>query len=652
LRTFPRSLSVSHSRSNGWWLTLLLLLVVLVPSGGLLWFMNQAMRNERLAVRQKLVEAYRGHLTLAQERLESYWKQHAADLDAQVEQLLAPALFAKQVRAGAADAVICFELTGKVVYPGDLWVSQREQLGAAWAEVQYVESKDLAAAANAYAALAGQMTNLNLAALALQAQARCLAQAGRKEAALSVLTGSLAEERYRNASDLQGRMIVPNAELMAIELLQASAPERVSVLIESLRAKLNDYHGCPMAAPQRRFLMHRIEALFPDEKAFPTLAAEDLAARYLEAGESRLREPGLRLSSLSGIWQLPSTDGRTVSLHRTENLALRNGIVASRNLPPDVRVNLVPPGHSADEYFLSVPAGAMLPGWRLALALRDQGFFETTTRERMRSYLWIGALAVATVLVLALLALGLLRHQLALNQLRNDLVANVTHELKTPLSSMRLLVETLLNSPQFNEWTVREYLQLIARENVRLSRLIDNFLTFSRIERNKYTFEFKEVSPTVLVETAAATVRERFTAPSCQFEVRIASNLPPVLADGDAMVTVLLNLLDNAYKYSGEAKQILFTAEARNGSVVLAVKDNGIGLSARDTNRVFKRFYQVNEHLSRSSGGCGLGLSIVQFVVNAHGGTVRVESQPGHGSTFIVTIPNSGTASPRERAAL
>jgi signal transduction histidine kinase len=118
------------------------------------------------------------------------------------------------------------------------------------------------------------------------------------------------------------------------------------------------------------------------------------------------------------------------------------------------------------------------------------------------------------------------------------------------------------------------------------------------------------------------------------------------------MVTVLLNLLDNAYKYSGEAKQILFTAEARNGSVVLAVKDNGIGLSARDTNRVFKRFYQVNEHLSRSSGGCGLGLSIVQFVVNAHGGTVRVESQPGHGSTFIVTIPNSGTASPRERAAL
>jgi len=97
----------------------------------------------------------------------------------------------------------------------------------------------------------------------------------------------------------------------------------------------------------------------------------------------------------------------------------------------------------------------------------------------------------------------MVRRQAALTQLRNDLVANVTHELKTPLSSMRLLVETLLNSPQLNEKTAREYLELIAKEIFRLSRLIDNFLTFSRIERNKYTFDFKEVPAKAIVESAA-----------------------------------------------------------------------------------------------------------------------------------------------------
>jgi signal transduction histidine kinase len=105
------------------------------------------------------------------------------------------------------------------------------------------------------------------------------------------------------------------------------------------------------------------------------------------------------------------------------------------------------------------------------------------------------------------------------------------------------------------------------------------------------------------------------------------------------MVTVLVNLLDNAYKYSGDEKQITLSAAAENGHVCFAVKDNGIGLSSRETKRIFKRFYQVDQRMSRSAGGCGLGLSIVKFVVTAHRGTVWVESQPGRGSTFVVSLP-------------
>ena len=243
------------------------------------------------------------------------------------------------------------------------------------------------------------------------------------------------------------------------------------------------------------------------------------------------------------------------------------------------------------------------------------------------------------MIVLAALALRLVRRQMALTQLRNDLVANVTHELKTPLSSMRLLVDTLLNSQPLHEQTAREYLQLIAQENLRLSRLIDNFLTFSRMERNKYAFGFKEVPAAAIVEGATTAVREWFSAPGCQFQTHIAPDLPSVMADADAMVSALVNLLDNAYKYSGDEKQITLSARAENGSVFFAVKDNGIGLSSRDTKRIFKRFFQVDQRLSRTGGGCGLGLSIVKFIVTAHHGSVRVESQPGRGSTFTISLP-------------
>jgi signal transduction histidine kinase len=435
---------------------------------------------------------------------------------------------------------------------------------------------------------------------------------------------------------------VPNAELMALELLKDSAPDQARATLERLKARLLDYDDPALSAPQRRFLMHQVQRLFPEETFAPMLAAEDLAARCLEAGPIRAGEPTMRPATLPGVWQFASARGRVVALYETESALDR---MPTRNawqfLPADVRVGVASPGHEIEQAFLSLPAGASLPGWRLFLLLKDQRLFDTAAEQRIASYVWIGFLVLATVIVLAALALRLVRQQFALTQLRNDLVANVTHELKTPLASMRLLVDTLLNSQPLHEQTAREYLQLIAQENLRLSRLIDNFLTFSRMERNKYAFGFKEVPATAIVEGAIAAVRERFNAPGCQFETHIAPELPCVVADADALVTAVVNLLDNAYKYSGEEKQIALSASAENGSVSFAVKDNGIGLSPRDTKRIFKRFFQVDQRLSRSGGGCGLGLSIVKFIVTAHHGSVRVESQLGRGSTFTISLPRA-----------
>ncbi len=596
------------SLPNNRWLTLMLLLAVLVPSVCLIWFMNQAVRNERLAVRQELMEVYRGNLALAQSRLDAWRAQIVRD--AETNNLPAPALFAAAIRAGIADSVICFDPAGKVDYPAP-----------------------------------GHAANASPAALALQAEARDLSQAGKKRETIALILDSMTQGGLAGAADEQGRLIMPSAELLALELAVDFAPANAPILLKGLQIALNDYDNA-MPAPQRRFLMRRLTELFPKQAAFSTLAAEDLAARYLETGPEPPREPRLKAASPPGVWQLASEHGRVLLLFQTETLQARLREAASRQaLPSAVSLTFVMPGREPGNYFLAMSAGEYFPGWQLALTLKDGDIFNAAANEQIASYVWVGALTMAVVVILALLGAGLIRRQAAVAQLRNDLLANVTHELKTPLSSMRLLVDTLLQSNPFHEETARQYLQLIAAENVRLSRLIDNFLTFSRIERKKHAFNFTQVSAGAIAESAAVAVRERFAAAGCQFALHTAPGLPPVLADADAMVTVLLNLLDNAWKYSGDDKQIILSAGAENGNVVFAVKDNGIGLSPRETKRIFKRFYQVDQRLARTGGGCGLGLSIVQYIVTAHHGAIRVESEPARGSTFIITLPAAPEAS-------
>jgi len=590
-----RHLSRSASRPASGWLTLLLLLAVLVPSACLLWFMRQAMRNEDLAMRQQLMD----DLVQARDRLEAYWPGMTRKLDTNPP---APALFAAAVRAGVADSVICFDSSGQVAYPDAGLPRERE------ADFSVAESKEDA-------------TNDTQAARALQAQVRSLMAAGKKDEAMAIVTNSLAAPRFAQTFDAQGRRIVPNAELLALEAGGSPSPLR-----ERLRAQLLDYSNA-MPAPQRCFLMRRLQELFPQEPPFPTLAAENLAAACLAAGQAHPAGTALRPAALPGVWLIGANDGRLTLLFETGALQKLVG----------TNFILAPPGQSASQY--AVAAGPTLPGWQIAPSARQQSLLQTAAEAQNAAYRWVGMIALAAVVALALLAVRLIRRQAAVAQLRNDLVANVTHELKTPLASMRLLVDTLLRSPVINQETAREYLQLIARENLRLSRLIDNFLAFSRMERNKQAFDFSQTAPKDIVDAAAAAVRERFHPPECRFEVRAAPNLPPVTADAGALVTALLNLLDNAYKYSGDQKEILLRAEAADGGVAFAVQDNGIGLPPRETRRIFRRFYQVDQRMARTGGGCGLGLSIVQFIVNAHHGTVRVESEPGRGSTFIISLP-------------
>ena len=203
---------------------------------------------------------------------------------------------------------------------------------------------------------------------------------------------------------------------------------------------------------------------------------------------------------------------------------------------------------------------------------------------------------------------------------------------------MRLLVDALLDDQSLDPAKTRDYLQLMAVENARLSRLIDNFLTFSRLERNRHQFVFEAVSPSEVVQDtliAMPPARRGDRGPS----VEIAPDLPLIAADRDALVTALLNLLDNAYKYTPADERISVRAFREGDYVVFAVDDNGIGIAPREQKRIFRRFYRVDQRLARETSGSGLGLSIVDAIVRAHGGSVHVRSRPDHGSTFAVYMP-------------
>jgi signal transduction histidine kinase len=274
----------------------------------------------------------------------------------------------------------------------------------------------------------------------------------------------------------------------------------------------------------------------------------------------------------------------------------------------------------------------------------DTALLEQAARSRVVSYIWTAVLGIG---LFGLVAAGLghaLRRQLQLTRLKTDLVAAVSHELRTPLASIRLLVDGLLRDDTLDPKKTREYLDLIAIENGRLSRLIDNFLTFSRLDRHGRRITLERTDPSSVVEAAVATTRERLPAGRV-LAVEIAPGLPPLDADPDALVTALINLLDNACKYSPPDTTITVRATADSGHVIVDVQDHGIGIPAGEQRRIFRRFYRIDRRLTRETSGVGLGLSLVQEIVHAHGGTIRVVSEVGTGSTFTVRLPRAAGAS-------
>jgi two-component system phosphate regulon sensor histidine kinase PhoR len=225
-----------------------------------------------------------------------------------------------------------------------------------------------------------------------------------------------------------------------------------------------------------------------------------------------------------------------------------------------------------------------------------------------------------------------------LETLRRDFVANVSHELRTPIAAIRSSAETVLRALGEQTGPAVEFVQIIERQAERLQRLVEDLLDLSRIESRQFRFELQPVRVQEPVGHALSLLRER----AGQRHVQLVSEVSPetlVRADARALEQVLTNLLDNAVKYGREGGRVVVRAQQDGAQLRVSVQDDGPGIEARHLPRLFERFYRVDAGRSRDLGGTGLGLSIVKHLVEGMGGQVDVQSAPGRGTTFVVTLP-------------
>ncbi|MBS1152216.1 MAG: sensor histidine kinase, partial [Myxococcaceae bacterium] len=225
-----------------------------------------------------------------------------------------------------------------------------------------------------------------------------------------------------------------------------------------------------------------------------------------------------------------------------------------------------------------------------------------------------------------------------LSRMKTDFVSLVSHELRTPLTSIRMFIDTLAMGRVTNEGDHQQVLQMLSKETERLSSMIERVLDWARIEGGRKQYDLHIVTVQTLVDAAVNAFQAQRMGAVMKLSIEIAPGLPRVEVDREALAGALLNLLQNAFKYTGEDKQIALRARPRGKWVTISVQDNGMGIPRGERKKIFERFYRVDNLLTRETEGSGLGLAIANRIIHAHGGKITVESEPGKGSTFTIHL--------------
>jgi signal transduction histidine kinase len=300
-----------------------------------------------------------------------------------------------------------------------------------------------------------------------------------------------------------------------------------------------------------------------------------------------------------------------------------------------------PNGAAASASVASVPLEFPYPRWRLEAAPAGV----TPEEEAAGQFRWGAlqiALAAALLVVGAAMAVRASSREMRALRLKADFVSNMTHELQSPLTSIKLHAELLRTERLGTPAEIAECGTFIEREADRLSRLVNNVLDFGRIDAGRKTYRFREVSLVAIVEGVVEELYPRVERANLYVDFEAERDVPLAIADPAAVGQAVANVLDNAVKWSKPGDRIEIRCGARAGWAWVSIGDSGPGIASEEHARIFERFYRIETGLQHDVQGSGIGLALVKHVVDAHRGRVRVASEPGRGSTFTIELPAAG----------
>ena len=282
-----------------------------------------------------------------------------------------------------------------------------------------------------------------------------------------------------------------------------------------------------------------------------------------------------------------------------------------------------------------------LPSLSLTLYPEDSGLLVSLLRPGKSLFFYI---FIVIVLILAFglyFTLQTMNHELHLSRMKSNFMSTVSHEFKSPLTSIRQMAEMLVRGRVPSKEKQQKYYDTILQQSERLSHLMDNILDFSKMEEGQKIFRFEKADLAPVVADMVDLFRKNTEEQGFDISLSVPESLPDVEFDREALEQVMHNLLDNACKYSGESSSVEVQLLAKGNKVVISVRDYGIGIGKEDHEKIFSRFYRAGEELTHTVKGSGIGLTIVKQIVDAHQGEITVESTPGKGSLFSIILPLS-----------
>jgi signal transduction histidine kinase len=282
------------------------------------------------------------------------------------------------------------------------------------------------------------------------------------------------------------------------------------------------------------------------------------------------------------------------------------------------------------------------PPWFVELYQNDPDLLETFLFSRRGIYFYAFILLAGILLFGLILINRTIAHELELSKMKSDFVSTISHEFKSPLSSIRQLAEMLQSGRVPSENRRQEYYDVLVEQSERLTLLIDNILDFAKIEEGRKKFNFQTLDLGLLLQKILSVIQDQVRHKDFVIQLEIEKPLPAIKADRESITQAITNLIDNAVKYSGEARNIVVRAFVEEQYLIITVKDFGIGIKKGEIDKIFERFYRGGDELTRTVKGSGLGLTLVKQIVEAHHGKIEVESEVGSGSTFTVRIPLRG----------